>query len=338
MMQDIEKKIYRVLSGKLLFNCNNKTYTLICPKPIIKYKANLIYESIINDEKYNEWIRSENLDRYMKYLGVWDNQIETFMKNSDKEIENLKVSLFNNRLNSKLTDKTRNQLNNLRSRVNQLASVKQTYYNQTLEGYADSIKQEYIIINTVYHKNKKVFDKFGSFHNSLEMFNNILSEIDKQTLSDSDYRKMAKSDLWRSFWNVGKQQTFKPPVSTWTSEQLSLVSYTMMYDTIYEHPEKPPESVINDDDMLDGWMIVQRRNIEKNQKQDQLLKGSSKLGKAQEVFIFTDSADGVKEIMSMNSDEAVLDIKQREYSIQKNNIIEHSKLPDVQKDLMTNRK
>lgn len=334
MSQDVEKHIYRILSGKLLFSCGGKNYTLFFPKPSLKYKANLIYESIINDEKYNEWIRSENLDKYMRYLGVWDNQLAIFMKNSEKEIENLKVSLFNNRLNSKLTDRTRGQLNNLRLRVNELAALKHSYYKQTLEGYADSIKQEYIIINTVYHKGKKVFDRFKSRSNALHIFNNILEEIDQQSLSDSDYRKMAKSDLWRSFWNVGKQKIFKSPVSEWTSEQLSLVSYTMMYDSVYEHPEKPPENVINDDDMLDGWMITQRRNMEKNQKQDQILKGSSKLGKAQEVFIFTDSEDGVKEIMSMNSDEAILDIKQREYTIGKNDTIEQSKLPDIQKDLI----
>jgi hypothetical protein len=87
---------------------------LTFPKPILKYKANLIYESIINDEKYNEWIRLENLDKYMQYMGVWEPGMSAFMKKSEQEIDNLKVSLYNNRLNAKLTNRTKLQLNNLR--------------------------------------------------------------------------------------------------------------------------------------------------------------------------------------------------------------------------------
>lgn len=335
MVHELEKYIYRILSSRLIFSYQNKTYTLIFPKPILKYRANIIYESIINDEKYSEWIRLENLERYMQYIGVWSNEISMFLKKSDKDIENLQVSLYSNRLNAKLTSKTRSQLNSIRSKVNEFQKIKYTYYNQTLEGYAESIKNEFIIINTVFHKRKKVFDKFQSFKNSLNDFNNIVAEIDKHSLVASDYRNIAKSSLWRSFWNIGKDKVFGKPTSEWTEEQLTLVGYSMMYDSVYEHPEKPPDNVVNDDDMLDGWMVLQRRNIEKSKKQDDILKSNDKLNKAQEVFIFTDSEEGIQEIMSMNSDEAVLSIAQREYAIDKNQSpINHATLPDVQKELL----
>jgi hypothetical protein len=336
MTQELDRNIYRILSGKIIFYYNNKNYILTFPKPILKYKANLIYESIINDEKYNEWIRLENLDRYMQHIGVWEPEMTVFMKKSEKEIENLKISLYNNRLNARLTNKTRLQLNNIRSRLNQLHTIKQTYFTQTLEGYAESIKNEFIIVNTVFYKGKKVFDKFKSFKNSLNEFNNIVAAIDKYTLGVSDYRTIAKSDLWRSFWNVGKNNIFKNSVSEWTEEQLTLVSYSMMYDSVYEHPERPSDNIINDDDMLDGWMTIQRKNMEKSKKQDEILKTNNKLGKAQEVFIFTDSEEGIQEIMSMNSDEAIIDMAEREYTINKNQTIDHSQLPDIKKEF-TNR-
>jgi hypothetical protein len=332
MVQELERDVYRILSGKLLFSYNKRKYVLTFPKPILKYKAHLIYESIINDEKYNEWIRLENLDKYMQYMGVWESEMTAFMKKSEKEIDNLKVSLYNNRLNAKLTNRTKLQLNNIRSRLGQLNGIKQTYYMQTLEGYAESIKNEFIMVNTIYHNGKKAFDKFKSLNNSLNKFTNIVSEIDKHGLSVSDYRKIAKSDLWRSLWNVGKTNIFKNAVSEWTEEQLTIVSYSMMYDSVYEHPEKPTDNVISDDDMLDGWMIIQRRAIEKSKKQDDILKTNNKLGKAQEVFIFTDSEEGIQEVMSMNSDEAMMDIAHREHVINKYQHIEHTELPDIQKE------
>jgi hypothetical protein len=258
--------------------------------------------------------------------------MSAFMKKSEQEIDNLKVSLYNNRLNAKLTNRTKLQLNNLRAKLGQLNGIKQTYYMQTLEGYAESIKNEFIMVNTIYHNGKKAFDKFKSLKNSLNKFTNIVSEIDKHGLSVSDYRRIAKSDLWRSLWNVGKTNIFKNAVSEWTEEQLTIVSYSMMYDSVYEHPEKPTDNVINDDDMLDGWMIIQRRAIEKSKKQDEMLKTNNKLGKAQEVFIFTDSDEGIQEVMSMNSDEAIMDIAHREHVINKYQHIEHTELPDIQKE------
>jgi hypothetical protein len=334
MSQELEQFIYRIISAKLLFTYNNKTYVLVSTKPITKYRANLLYISILNDEKYDEWIRAENLDRYMMFLEVWNSDMSSFMEKSEKQIEDLKISLYNNRLNSKMTTKTRNQLAHLRKRISDLQLIKQTYYAQTLEGYAESIKYEYIITNTLFHNKKRVFKKFGSVQTSYQEFTSVVSEINKYALQTSDYRRIARSDLWRSFWTIDKTNIFPGPVSLWTEEQRTLAGYSSMYDSVYEHPEKPNDSVIDDDDMLDGWMISQRRAIEKSKQQESILKSNSKLGKAQEVFIFTDNEQGIKEVMSMNSDEANLAIAQRSNILNNTQSIDHARLPDVQKDLL----
>ena len=334
MSQELEQFIYRIITGKLLFNHNSKKYVLVPPKPIVKYRANLLYVSILNDEKYNEWIRVENLDRYMTFLEVWNNDMASFIERSEKQIEDLKVSLFNNRLNGKMTGRTRNQLSNLRRRLSELQLTRQTYYAQTLEGYAESIKYEYIITSTLFHNKKKVFGKFGSLQTSYQDFTSVVSEISKSIIQTSDYRRIARSDLWRSFWTIDKNNIFPGPVSSWTEEQRTLAGYSSMYDSVHEHPEKPNDEVINDDDMLDGWMISQRRTIEKSKMQESMLKTNSKLGKAQEVFIFTDNEQGIKEVMSMNSEESNLAIAQRSSILNKGQSIDHSRLPDVQKDLL----
>lgn len=334
MSQELEQFIYRIITGKLFFLFNNKTYTLFPPKPTIKYKANLLYDSILNDEKYNEWIRVENLDRYMTYLEVWNNDMSIFIEKSDKQLEDLKVSLFTNRLNSKMTARTRSQITNVRKRVSDLQLTRQTYYAQTLEGYAESIKYEYIITNTLFAGKKKVFGKFGSLQTSYQDFTAIVSEINHHALTTSNYRKIARSDLWRSFWSIDKTNIFAGPVSLWTEEQRTLAGYSAMYDSVYEHPEKPNDTVIDDDDMLDGWMITQRRAVEKSKQQESVLKTNTKLNKAQEVFIFTDSQEGIKEVMSMNSDEANLAIAQRTSILNNNQSIDHARLPDIQKELL----
>lgn len=334
MDHELEDGLLRIISGKLIFKYRGEEYTLKSPSIDIRYKASLLYNNIINEEKYNEWIRFDNLDRFMQYLEVWNNEMSDFLKKSDSRLEDLKVGLYNNRFNSKMTTKNRNQLSYLRNKISELHNIKQSYYTQTLEGYAESIKYEYIIINTLYRGKKKVFEKFGAVQNSYNDFTDIVNEINKHSISTSFYRKIARSDLWRSYWGIDKNNIFDGTVSSWTEEQRMLSGYSSMYDSVYSHPEKPPDSVIEDDDMLDGWMIAQRREIEKTKQQESMIKSSPKLGKAQEVFIFTDSAEGAKEVIGMNSPEALLTMNQRSNTINKNNSIDHTMLPDVQKELL----
>jgi hypothetical protein len=329
MISDIESDLYRILSGKLIFTYQNKEYELRNQEATLKYKANLIFQSIMNDEKYNDWMRAEYLENYMTSLGMWNKEMTLFMKNSEKSIDDLKVSLFGSRFNTKQADRTRKTLASIRSKVNDLSDKKASFYNNTLEGYAESIKYEYLITNTIYHNDKKVFKNFSSDQNSYTEFTGLINEINKHTLNAAIYRKIARSELWRSYWNVGKEKVFNNAIVDWSDEQRSLVSFSTMYDSVYNHPEKPPDSVINEDDSLDGWMILQYRNAEKAKQQEQITGGNSQMAKAQEVFVFTDSQEGIDQVMEMNSSDSIAIMQDRFRVINKVGNIDHQSLPDI---------
>lgn len=330
MTHDIEYTLYRILTGKLIFFYNNREYCLIQPSNDIKYKASILYNNIINDEKYNEWIREENLERYMIYLGVWDREMASYLNKSGKQIEELKTALYTNRYNNNQTKRIRNQLASIRDRINHINNIQQTYKAQTLEGYAENIKYEYIVTSTLYNKKNKLVK---SVSNSYTLFSSLLSEINQHTISSALYRKLARSDLWRSYWGVSKGDIFPGTIGDWTDEQRSLAGFSAMYDSVFSHPEKPSDSVLDDDDMLDGWMILQSRANEKNKKQEEILKSNPKLGKAQEVFVFTDNEQSAAEIMEMNSGAALSVMQERFHTLDKHKELKHSQLPDIHESL-----
>jgi hypothetical protein len=330
MSHEIESTLYRILTGRLIFSYDVKEYCLIQPSNKIKYQSSILYNSIINDEKYNEWIREENLERYMIFLGVWDKEMSNYLNKSNKQIEDLKVALYTNRYNNNQSKRIRNQLASTRDRVNNIYIIQQTYKAQTLEGYAESVRNEFIISNTLYYKKRKVFK---SITNSYTLFSSLLLEINQQTISPILYRQLARSDLWRSYWTISKGDIFEGPVSEWTDEQRSLAGFSSMYDSVFSHPEKPADSVISDDDVLDGWMISQSRTNDKNKQQEELLKSNPKLGKAQEVFVFTDNPQSASEIIDMNSGEAMAAIRERFSSLDKHKELKHSQLPDIHESL-----
>jgi hypothetical protein len=110
-----------------------------------------------------------------------------------------------------------------------------------------------------------------------------------------------------------------------------------MYDSAYQHPECPPDTVFEDDDMFDGWMIKQRRENEKNKNKnrtEKMLEGR-KLDKAGEVFIMANSQEEAEQIYGLNDNNARHIIKERNQVIlQSTEQIVDAALPDVQRNII----
>lgn len=332
---ELELLLHRILSGNLLFYYKNDKYELKKIPNSIRYEADLIYQKIINDEKYGDWIREENMTEVMTSLGLWHKDSYKLISNLEKKIENLKVELFKSLLDSVKQKTVRRGLEATKNQLNSLLNTKNEFMVNTLEGYASSLKHEYIVCNTLYCNNKKVFDYNNSNTSSYSNFNDLVNEINKHIISISDFKSLARSNIWKSYWNAEKNNVFNGPVTDWTDDQRSLVNMAKMYDSVYEHPECPNEKVIEDDDMLDGWMIVQRRKNEKAKNQSSVDEINPNLKNAQEVFLFGKTQQDREDILALNSDASMHTMKERFNYIGSVGTAEDSSLPDVQRELMT---
>jgi hypothetical protein len=251
------------------------------------------------------------------------------IKDIEKKIDNAKVDYYSA---FKLTDKRKNIKKNLDSykkQLNSILSKKEELYSNTLEGYANSIKNEFIITQTLYKNNNLVFDNKNNNNNYL-LFNTIVNELNKYSISLEDFKKLARSNIWRSYWNTKKNNLFENQLS---DDQRTLIGISQMYDRVYEHPECPSDEVIEDNDALDGWMITQRRKIEKEKKQHQIDTLNPKLKNAQEVFLFANNQQEAEEIIGLNNMEGLNKMRSKISHVNKFGITEESKLPDVQMDL-----
>lgn len=331
---EVELLLYRIFSGKLYFFYKNEKYELRSPTIDIRHEAQLLYYNTINEEKYNDWLREDNLEKILITLGLWTMDTTTILKSLHKKNDDLKVSLFNQRALKDKTKENRKNLNNCNDQINSILRKKHEMFSHTLEGYASSIKNEYIVCNTLYKNDKKVFNTdLYNDQNSYTLFNTIISEINNYMIDTATFKALARSNIWRTYWNCNKQNIFANSVSDWTFDQRTLVSISRMYDNVYEHPDCPEDDVINDDDMLDGWMINEKRKIEGKKKQQKMDNLNPKLQKAGEVFLMANTKEEQEEIMALNSDESRNRLKQRAAYLNQNNTATDFQLPDVQMDL-----
>lgn len=331
---DTEVLLHRILCGKLYFYFRGEKYELRNADHNIRYESDILYNNIINEEKYNDWIREENMLEVMTGIGLWHNGMNNLIKQLQTKIDNLKVELFQNFAVTSKHTKIRASLQASKNQLGKIFSSKQDFFNHTLEGYAASIKNEFVLCNTLYKKDKKVFDYQNNNATTYVFFNELVAEINKHSVSVDDIKSLARSDHWKSYWNANKNNIFPGSASEWTDDQRGLVNISKMYDSVYEHPETPNEKVIEDDDMLDGWMIVQKRKNEKEKNQKTIDELNPKLKNAQEVFLMANNQEDVESILNLNSQDAINRLNQKIAAINKSGEVEDAQLPDVQMRLM----
>jgi hypothetical protein len=327
--------IYRISLGKLVFSCDNETYILYGSSPEIKYEAEIIFSNIVDDQKYEDWWRKDNLDFILNKLGLWSADQEKMLIKIEKNIENLKFNLYSSRFDSNKTKNIRKDLENQKKEHQKLLSLKHYLDYLTLEEFADHKKTQFIITQCLKYKDSdnRVFN--NDLDNiSYSKFEKITSAIGQHMISIETYKKIARHESWKMIWYANKNNIFGKAAFELTDEQKTLVSISNMYDRIYEHPECPQDFVLDDEDMLDGWMIDQKRKNETNKKESSNKDILSKHSKAKEIFILGDR-ENIEEINSLNSTQSKNIIKQRNRTIKNNTEgVDEIRLPDVQYELL----
>jgi hypothetical protein len=327
--------IQRIITGKLFFIFDNSSYYYLQPNNDIKYNSELLYNQIIEDNLYEEWIRLEHIPKILKKLDIWYDEDDNLLKDTIKKLDNVKLALYNNRLNNKKIIEYKKNIKELKNSISNMQQRKNSLNYLTLEDYANIKKNEYIFLNSILNadNNQLVFstDPTDVTHS---VFDNIVSEISKYFISIEEYKLIARSEYWKGIWCSNKYNIFNKAACDLTDEQKSLINISIMYDRIFEHPDCPEEQVIEDDDMLDGWMIYQKNKIEASKKENNSKNFTSKHEKAQEIFIVGDKED-IDSIYSMNSYENKNIIKQRSRFIaQSEDGVDEVNLPDVQRNLL----
>lgn len=305
---DIEKILYRIILGYYNIYIDNKIYKVIVPDNNIKNQAHDLYLSIIDDNKFDtsSWISKSIIDNLLKIYNIWNDEKEKQLDSLKRSLELNKIELYLKFIDIKNRERFHKSIDSINKNINKLYSEKTYFDYLTLEYYANILKNQFIIINTVYDENdNRIFDTDLYNVNSL-FLEKVLYEIHTNNITIEDLKKLAKHDFWRSYWDSNKKNTFNGPSISWTDEQRLLVNLTQMYDSIREHPECPTNDVFNDNHALDGWMLYQKQKteIEKKQKDIETRLGlDKKKGRAEEVFIMSSSKEQNAEIYALNDNE-----------------------------------
>lgn len=317
-----EYLVSRVLSGEL--NWTGK-YTVYPADLSIQYNSQEIFRKSFYEAQSLGLVSDDDLTEICLEKGFISEKDVIFLGFAQKEVENFQRELYLNRKKVDNVRKIKKLISLNRDRHVSILNKINKYNSFTVEGYANYCKIDYILRNTTFNRLNKKKCSFKKIN-----IQRLVSFYTENIILPSTIRYLSRTQPWSNMWAAFKVNgVVFPQGSQMTLQQQLMLMWSRMYDSIQESAEPPEMDVIEDDDMLDGWLSIQ--HDEKDKKQEKV---SSKVSQAQEQYIIANNIDEAKEIEKRNSPEMIKVKNQREKCIKERGEVRECELPDVKRKLL----
>ena len=328
-----EKILYRIIKGRLRIKLGDLILYVKEPTDDILEESYEIYDEAYNKAYFNNILLKKDLKEILFYRELWSPDDDKRIKELDKKIENLKVDAYKSHFDRRKVQGIKRYIRLSEKERIEIEAKNKSLDHISCEGLADFSRSAWIIESSTVDQN-------GDHYNWSDCnISDIMGFVSQKHIHPSDFRMIARNDPWRSMWMIGKTNgNLLDKCSTqFTVNQTQLCSYSFMYDNVYESHERPNDKIIEDDDCLDGWFIVQRREYEKDKKQKEVdaLTSNPKIANSQEVFVMASNQESANEIYDLNDVVSRSTIHNRNTQIDQAGSLDFRKLHDVQQDMAT---
>lgn len=296
-----EYHVSRIVSGTLPF----KKYTIGQPSRLNRFVANEIYQRAWKEAHLQSILTNEELYSFLVLRGIWTTEMEDEHKLLTEKIDDMKVGLYENWSQSTARFQIRHALNIGKAELLRLDGVRHGLDHITCEGIAASARIRFIVGTSIFRRDGSPYwdEPLVEWESPDDTVEAAIEHIYRHRLNESETRELCRTEPWRSIWSARTHAgagLFGVASVDLTDEQRTLMLWSTIYESIKEHSEVPSDDVIEDDDMMDGWLISQRRRREAmmtQKKADEI--GNERIRKADEVFVPAD-AEGAKKVEAMN--------------------------------------
>src|SRR6266496_2400452 len=324
--------VYRICMGFLKFKYQDNTYLLKNPSLEQKYLAEELYQ-----EKLEEYHLAGHFNEieYLQFLlnkGLWDDGREVLFNKFKEKIEDLKIELFNAQYKSKTRKEIKKKINRAVEDYKSLIGQRNCEIHKSATGLAGIARLRYLIGVCLYRKNEQVFnlDDFWQLEDN-GLLDTAVNYYNQSKIDESQFRELVRNEPWHSYWMCRKacgDKLFGICAIDLSDDQKSLVYWSLLYDGVYEHPDCPSQEVIEDDDMLDGFLLKDfRERKDKQNKTNIEDKLSDKLKNAHEIYLIAETPEDAKKINDLNSDWAKAVKASRDKMIDQKGIVNELEFP-----------
>lgn len=307
---ELESVVDRILSGIRFFRANGQLYKILDPTPEQKVLAQHMIEEACQASAFDHFIPREEAELIFQRNGLWTNQDNSNIENSEKHLDDLKIALYKTMMSQKKQKQIKRQIEGVRTALNEAYFKREEVYGSTLERHKDQLKVQFLTaINIRDLDGNQIYTIDNFWSHEAHLMNRAVDYVNTNFIPQDQVREASRKQPWRSYWNSVKANVFNKPVSDLNNSQRLIITFSQMYDNAYQHPETPPDNVFEDDDLFDGWMLFDKKKREREQKQQTI--DSTVGNKGSEVFVMAHDQDEANEIFDVNHDQERFQMKRR---------------------------
>jgi hypothetical protein len=332
-----EKVLNRIIQGRLRVKLGDLVLYIYEPSNDLIEESFDIYEEAHKKAYYSGCYIDSEIQEMLVEFDLWSPVEKRRLKQlEDEEIENAKVEAYQNFFDKGKLRAVKRRINQIESEIMNLRLKHKQLDHMSCDGIAKFTRKAWIFERVTKTKDGKVYD-FAN--HSIGM---VLDAYSNNQIPVDVLRRIARTDPWRSMWNSTRKRSrvFNVDGCDLNDMQLGLSSWTTMYENLYENPDCPKDGIVEDDDCLDGWFILEKRKREKEKREreaEDALSGNSKIANSQEVFLMANNQQQAQDINSLNSPQARGIVRQRNQQIKDNEgDMNFKDLADVHQDRMIN--
>jgi hypothetical protein len=336
---NIDKLIYRILLNYYFIFIDNVKYKVVYPSAKIKYDSEILYDSILEENKYDKtWMTQQEIDFELSKNGIWTKEDENELESKKRSLDATKIEIYLSFSNVSKREKIRKNIKIINKKINELHNRKNSLSYLDIKEYALTIKNEFLIMNSITDLNDKLYfdNPYGENYEAKQL-NHFVREILNNSIDITTLKSIARSELWKSYINSNPQAAHNINLN---DDYRYLLSIHKMYENAKQHPEAPTEEIISDDDALDGWFLFQNQKMEKEKRKNVTLdKFGKKIKESDHVFILGENQQEIQEIYSLNDNKERMIAQQViDASHNSKELVDWKDLPFVKQQLMEEKK
>ena len=327
-MQQYEREYFvsRIRSGIYIVDYNGIKLKILPHTIEDEFEANQVYMDTFNCAVEDEIKTFDEMHEWAKDKGLWTEEDDEREKGFEKDLDKLRIEIFKARNNESRRETIRKYIRAGEKQELEHLSKKYLYQENTCEGLA-MVDKSCELIRLCTYFGEQLFD-FGSLDIKI-----IWGVINNQSCKENQLREMARSEPWKTIWvlrSSGGFNLFNNHGRELTTEQKNLLVWSKMYDNIQESMDCPSDDVIEDDDMLDGWFLVQKQKRDKDKAEAEFNNtvNNPKLNHADDVFLMAGSQKDAEKIDSMNDMHGKMTKKERAAAIKHKGSVEQHEFRD----------
>lgn len=317
--------IARIRAGYIPVELEGHRFCIYHPDSNVELLSQEKYMKVYEQATEEGLMTKDECYNFLIKQNIWSSKLEEeYSTIVPGHIDYWKIELYQSILKSKTKERVRKYLQAAKDEYERLSNIRHFYDYVTVSGYANYVRSLYILSQCT-KLNEEPVD--WSQYN----LNSIMNKYYSSMLSSKDIRELSRTSPWAGLWGILKNTGNIFENRSLTMEQQSLLSWSLMYDKIYESPDCPSDDIIEDDDVLDGWLLLQKRKREAEKNQQEVeSKINPKMQDADEIFIPAETQQDAQKIEDLNPQQVRNIKRQRAQQLQGKKRIQEQEFKDVQ--------